>query len=207
MTSNETSRRRFCLVAGSAALLAGCGGIIGPVPMQLYRLAPGPDVGELPAVRWRLAIGTPVASAALDTDRIALGRTQDTLDYFAGSAWTDRLPLLWQGLLLQRFEDSGRIAGVARDTEALRADYLLQTELRAFEARYASGGGPPEILVAVEARLIRLPAREIAARLAVEERAPARANALDPIVEAFDGATGAALDRIVAWTLAAPAPG
>lgn len=194
------------LVSGAAVLLAGCSRVIGPTPMQLYRLDPPPaQPADLPTVKWRLAVATPEAIAALDSDRIALARAATVFDYYADAAWTDRAPSLVQALLVRRFEDTGRILAVSRDIDGLRIDYLLETDIREFTARYESSG-PPEIAVRIQAKLIRMPTREIVATLDADQRAAAGSNDVDAVVLAFGQALAAALDQIVAWTLRTPAP-
>ena len=193
------------LAAGAA--LGGCSGIIGPVPMQLYRLDPPESPAPGPEVRWRLAVAVPDAAQALDTDRIALDRGPSRFDYFAGAAWTDRAPALIQGLLIRRFAQSGRIFAVSRDTDSLRVDYLLRTELRAFEAGYASEGAPPEVAVEIAATLIHMPLRDVAQTTLVRHAALAARNDLEAVVQAFAAATGQSLDALVLWALAAPPPG
>jgi cholesterol transport system auxiliary component len=201
--------RRQLLLAGTAPLLAGCGGIqLLPTPMQpqLYVLRPDimPPAGM--PVRWRLAVGTPDASASLDTERIALSRTATTMDYFANAAWMDRVPAMIQRLLLQTFDASNRITAVSRDTAGIENDYLLETEIRDFEARYETPDVAPQVVVTIQARLARMPQREIIAGVNVRQQAQATANVLDSIVLAFNQATGAAVSQIANWTLNAPAP-
>ena len=83
----------------AAVALAGCSDILPKPapPPALYRLTAAGDfpAGGAPA-SIQLLIEAPSAEAALDTPRIALSRSATTLDYFADSAWTDRLPALWQ---------------------------------------------------------------------------------------------------------------
>jgi len=153
-----------------------------------------------------LAIAAPDAVASLDTPRIALTRTPTTMDYFANAAWTDRVPLLLQRQLIQAFDASGRIVSVDRDTSGLEADYLLQTEIREFEARYDTPDGPPQIVIAIQAKLARMPQREIANNINVTQQLAASANNLDSIVAAFNQAVGAAIGQIVTGTLAMPSP-
>jgi cholesterol transport system auxiliary component len=202
------NRRGFLLASGAALTLAGCAGMIGPTAApQLYVLRPhlGPASGAA-KVDWALTVALPNAPLSLDTARIALQRSADTMDYYANSAWQDRVPVLVQRALIEGFEKSGKIAAVARDTEGVRADYLLQTDLRAFEARYSSPDGAPEIVVEITARLLRTPGRKIARTLQDRKTAQASANSVPAVVAAFDGATAAAVDAIVAWALNAPAP-
>jgi cholesterol transport system auxiliary component len=173
---------------------------------QLYVLRPPitPPMGA--PVQWRLSVGPPDAAASLDTTRIALSRSATTMDYFANAAWNDRAPLILQRLLIQTFDASKRIVAVDRDTEGTENDYLLQTEIRDFEARYETPDGAPQIVVSIQAKLARMPQREIINSLNVTQQAQASANNLDSIVSAFDTATGAAVAQIAAWTLNAPPP-
>ncbi len=201
--------RRQLLLAGAAPLLVGCSGItLLPAPMQpqLYVLRPNivPPAGA--PVRWRLTVGIPDASASLDTERIALSRSATTMDYFANAAWMDPVPAMLQRLLVQTFDASNRITAVARDASGIETDYLLQTEIRDFEARYDTADGAPQVLVLVQARLVRMPQRDVVANLTVRQQAQASANALDSIVIAFNQAAGAAVAQIANWTLSAPTP-
>ena len=201
--------RRHVLISAGVVLLSGCGSVqLLPAPLapQLYVLRPQvtPPMGA--PVSWRLSVGEPDALASLDTARIALSRSATTMDYFANAAWNDRVPLIVQRLLVQTFDASGRIVSVGRDTAGLENDYLLQTEIRDFEARYDTPDGAPEIVVGIQAKIARMPQREIVGSLNARETAQAGANNLDSIVLAFNQATGAAIAQIAAWTLNAPPP-
>ncbi len=155
-------------------------------------------------VPWRLAVATPDAPASLYTARIALTRSATTMDYFANAAWSDRIPLMFQRLLVQLFDASGRIVSAARDTSELESDYLLETDIRDFHARYDTVEGAPEIVINVQAKLVRMPQREIVASLNATQTARASSNSLDAVVVAFNQAVGAAVGQIAAWTLATP---
>jgi len=201
--------RRQVILGGGAMMLSACGSLqLIPKPQtpQLYLLRPQimPPMGA--SVSWRLAVGIPDAAASLDTARIALSRSATTMDYYANAAWDDRLPLLLQNLLIETFDASGRIISVGRDTGGLEADYLLQAELRNFEAHYDTPDGAPKIIVSIQAKLARMPQREIVATLNANQQAQASANNLDSVVMAFDQATAPAIAQIAAWTLAQPSP-
>jgi cholesterol transport system auxiliary component len=176
-----------------------------PIP-QLYVLRPQLPSSAGPQVSWRLSIAAPDAVASLDTPRIALTRSPTTMDYFANAAWTDRVPLLLQRQLIQAFDASGRIVSVDRDTSGLEADYVLQTEIREFQARYDAPNGPPQIVIGIQAKLARMPQRQIETSINVTQQVPATANNLDSIVSAFNQAVGAAIGQIVTGTLTTPAP-
>jgi cholesterol transport system auxiliary component len=187
--------------------LTGCAVVRGPAIPQLYVLRPQVPAAMGPRVGWRLAVATPDAVASLDTARIALTRSTTTMDYFANAAWTDRITLILQRQLIAAFDSTGRILSVDRDTSGLEADYVLQTEVRDFQARYDTADGAPQVVVSIQAKVARMPQREIAANLNATQQMMAASNDIDSIVVAFNQATGAAIGQIVAGTLAMSAPG
>ncbi len=202
MITRPLSRRGVLGAAACLASLAGCSLLLPTAAPQLYRLTP--QTGDAPKatrVRGQLVVATPVAPESLDTEKIALTRDQTTLDYFAGAAWTDRVPLLLQGLMIDAFEDSGQIIAVGRDSSDLNADYRLETNLRDFQARYTGSGSLPTIVVRLDSKLVRMPDRRIVDSVLAEKEVQAMRNDLDSIVEAFDKATGEIIAQMVDWTL------
>jgi len=195
---------RRLVLAVLALTPASCSGLLpqGAAPPKLYTLTPASD---FPAdgirVSWQLLVDVPASPAALDSERIALSRGPTTIDYFADAAWTDRAPLMLQSLLVQSFENSGRIGAIARESLALRADYILLAEVRDFEAEYA-GAAAPVAHLQLGVKLIRMPDRAIVAQQRFDATAPAAANQMPAIVEAFNTAFHQAARQIVDWTLA-----
>ena len=206
-THLHTFSRRSAIIGAGAIALAGCSVLQGPAIPQLYVLRPQMPAAMGPRVNWRLAVATPDAVASLDTARIALTRSSTTMDYYANAAWTDRVTLLLLRQLIQAFDSSGRIVSVDRDTSGLEADYLLQTEIREFQARYDTPDGAPQIVVTIQAKVARMPQRDIATSISVTQQAPAAGNDMNSIVVAFNQATSAAIAQIVTGTLAMPLPG
>jgi cholesterol transport system auxiliary component len=187
------------LAALGACQLPGAG-----EPPSLYTLTPkNTFASDLPKVDWQLIVETPIAAAGLNTSRIALQRSAVTLEYYANANWTDIAPLMVQTLLIESFENTGKIVAVSRESTTLRADYLLKTELREFQAEY-DGSGPPRARVRINAKLARMPDRAIIASHTVERMTRAGSADLPSIAVAFDEALGSAMRRIVEWTLTAP---
>jgi cholesterol transport system auxiliary component len=203
----HTFSRRSAITGAGAIVLAGCSVLQGPPVPQLYVLRPQMPQPMGPRVNWRLAIAAPDAVASLDTARIALTRSATTMDYYANAAWTDRVPLLLLRQLIQAFDSSGRILSVDRDTSGLEADYLLQTEIRDFQARYETPDGAPQIVINIQAKVARMPQREIVANINIAQQANAASNDMNSIVVAFNQATSAAIAQIVTGTLGMPPPG
>lgn len=205
--TTRNSRRRFLrlsLVGLGAAALPSCGLPALRTPPQLYTLTPKSTFGgELPLVEWQLLVEPPAAAAGLDSLRIALQSTPLKLDYFADVAWTDRAPQMVQTLIVESFENSDRIVSVGRESIGLRANYILKTELREFQAEYVENGlsAPPVVRVRMNAKLVEIPRRTIIAGDNFESATLAAGNTLDDIVLAFDDALGKVLRRLVEWTL------
>ena len=200
--------RRGFLATGAVLGVASCSGLIGPPPApQLYVLHPEfQPIADAAAVPWQLTVGVPVTPESLDTGRIALMHAPNVMDYYANSAWTDSVPQLVQSLLVEAFQKSGKIAAVGRDGQGIRGDYILQTEIRDFEAYYAVADAPPKIRVNLTASLVGPTRREVISTLQVQQEAQSAANNLASITAAFTQVAGAAIEQIVTWVLRTPVP-
>ncbi len=198
-------RRNVLSVLAVALLAAGCALPGGGEPPQLYTLTPKSTFdATVPRVDWQLTIERPIAAAGLNSQRIALQRTPLTLDFYARANWTDMAPQLVQTLLIESFENSGKIRAVSRETTQLRADYVLFTELREFQAEYDKPGQPPQVHVRLNGKLVRMPDRTIVANQTADRLIRAEKADLESIVLAFDDALGKVMKQMVEWTLAAP---
>jgi cholesterol transport system auxiliary component len=192
-------------MGGAALTLAGCGSLIGPSgpPPQIYLLDPTLGPLDAPTVSWQLAVGVPTCDNSLGSQRIAIYRGA-IMDYYADAQWTDEAPNVVQTLLVEAFEKSGHISAVARDSDGLHSDYLLQLELRDFEARYDTQDGAPTVVVGLVARMLKVPGREVLGTLNASHQVKASENKIPAAVDAFSQATGAVLEEIVGWALRVP---
>ena len=195
--------RRWLVAAPCAMSLASCSLLPDPPTPQMYRLRPTDlDPTDTAVHRGNLAVETPTAPENLDSDRIALSRGVTQFAYFADCSWTDRVPALLQTLLVEAFETNGKIADVWTDPDTMSTGYLLQTQVRAFTARYDDAADhPPVAEVSLDLRLVRLPGHATVGRTLIAAQSPATQNKVNNVVQAFDIATGDALNRCVAWTL------
>lgn len=192
----------------AALLLGGCELIkAAEEPTDLYTVTPKSTFDDnMPSVLWQLAVEAPNASANLNTSRIAIAQSPTSSDYYSKTAWTDRAPLMVQTRIVDSFENSRKIIAVARESIGLRANYVLQSDLRNFEAMYFYGKEQPIAHVRIVAKLVRMPDRQIVAVASFERCVRARADKVPKVVEAFDQALGSVMKRLVAWTLAAAPP-
>ncbi len=194
---------RAALALPLAGALAACEVAVpgqGPLP-DLYRLTPKSTFApDLPTVKWQLLLEQPLTNASIDTTRIGLQRSSTSVEFYARASWSDRAPQMIQTLMIESFENSERIIAVGRDSVALRADYILKTDLREFQAKYM-GGPNPRVHVSMIARLVKMPRRAIIGAEKFEAEVEAEADTMKAIIEAFDYALGKVLKRLVEWTL------
>ena len=205
-------QRRLFLIGISSLTLSACGGNVlglgppdpGPIYMVAPNFPPAPAGGE--KVKWALSVMRPDVEAALDTDRIALTQPDGTMDYYAKATYPDRLPGIAQQALLQGFESSGRIDAVAREEDALHADYNLAVEIKDFAAHYSQQDGIPSVTVSITVKLTTAHGRAIVGSYSAVQTVTATANSAAAATQALQQALGAAVTQIVNWTLAAPFP-
>jgi cholesterol transport system auxiliary component len=198
----QVSRRQLlCLgMALPALTITGCqlpGS--GPPPREFRVTEKSTFPEDLPKVDWSLVVERPNANRWIDTPRIA--RTSGVeIEYYAGATWIDRPPVMIEPLIIQSFRSSGAIEVVADRRSGVRPDFLLQTDMTAFEAIHRASR-PPDVRAAMSATLIRMPRREVVATTEIEHTVTAQASDLGSIAVAFDEALGNVVKRLVEWTL------
>lgn len=174
----------------------------GPPP-DLYVLSPKstfPD--DIPPVTWQLVVEEPSTGKGIDTDRIAIAPSALEVKYLGGARWADRAPRLIQQLLIQSFENTGKIVSVGRQSIGLRSDFSLKTELREFQAEKAKDGSTV-VRVRLNLKLVRPALGMIVASQSFESVKPAKSEDVPDVVDAFDDAVGAVLKRAVVWAMKA----
>ncbi len=204
MTTNAmpVGRRRLLRIGAQLSLLALAACQFpgqGPPPRQ-FRLTPKTTFpADLPKVRWSLMVDQPTTEPSIATVRIA--RTNGLeVEYYAGANWVDRPSALIEPLIIQSFQNSGAIDVVASRRSDVRADFMLQTNIAAFQAQQTESG-PPEARVVISARLVTMPQREVVGTTEIGRSVPAPTADLASIAAALDDALGKVLKRLVEWTL------
>ena len=201
------TRRLFlksCAGVAATSLLGGCAQLIAQAdkPPNLFWLTPKSTFGEdLMPVSFQLAVDQPYAPAALNNQRIALMNSPIQVQYYARANWTDRVPDMVQGLIVESFENSGMIYSVGRQSSGLRSTFILLPEVREFQAEYFDGATIPTAHVRINVKLIKMPDRSIIANESFEATVLADSETMDDIVKAFDLALGKVLKNLVRWTL------
>ncbi len=187
------------LFLAGAVMLGGCS-VISPTPPTLFDLSPKNTFTDpLPDVRWQLVVEEPTTPNAINTDRIAIRPQALEMQYYPDVKWTDRAPALVQTLLVESFENSGKITGVGRRAIGMIGDYVLTSELREFEA--IKSDGAINVTVRLVLKLVRQSSGAIIASTTATQSVAATSDRVPDIVQAFDEALGKVLKRTVVWVL------
>lgn len=131
-------------LAGVVCLgLAGCALALGgsKAPITYDIIAPRSFAASAHPGKAQIVVAEPTAVHALETDRIMVRPAPDTVSYYKGVAWSDRLPRLVQARMIETFQNSGAVKAVSSSS----GDYTLSTELRSFQMDVSSGHAAAEI--------------------------------------------------------------
>ena len=188
--------------------LPGCTALTGltnaAIPNELFVLTPKSTFDEdLPSLKYQIAVEEPTATAAVDTDQIAVQPTPLRVQYLPGARWVDRAPLIVQSLLIESFENSGRVPAVGSSAIGLRADFLVVTDIREFQATVPQNDpeAPLEIDVRLNIKLIDAFSDRIIGSDSFEVVTLSDTDDASEVASAFDDALGSTMRRAVEWTV------
>ena len=202
--------RRFLICSVALAALSGCAGLgtlnAVATPTDLYQLTPKSTfASNLPRLSQQIVVEEPTATAAVNTDRIAVQPNPLQIQYLPRERWVDRAPVIVQTLLIESFENSNRVAAVGRSTTGLRADYSIVTDLREFQASVPQaplpGGEALEVTVRLNMKVVEEFEDRIIASKSFERVTYAATEDPTAIVEAFDRALGSTMRNAVEWSV------
>lgn len=205
--------RKVAALSLGVLLLGGCGGLLEttiPAPQAyVLRLSPRAPVSPPATPSGTVQLQRPEAGPGLDSDRIALLRSDSRFDFYAASRWAAPAPDLVESVILDALRAGGSFTAVFDDTSPYAPRYSLRVTLRRFEADYSAhgaGGRAPTVYVALDCTLGRHRNRELLASFTAQGSAVAGEDRLTAVVAAFDVATAAAvaqLEQSVAAAVAA----
>ncbi|AZE86835.1 ABC-type transport auxiliary lipoprotein family protein [Pseudomonas orientalis] len=188
------------IVPVAFALMSACSILPKADPSDVYRLASIQPVSQGAPVSWSLRVTKPQTSEFLDSSRIAVVPNGDLISSYANSRWSDAAPVLLRNRLLDGFQRDGRVTLLSTDETNLQADYELGGQLQAFQSEYH--GTAVEVVIGLDARLVRGSDQRIIASRRFEVRQPVGDTKVPSVVAAF-GQAGDQLNRqVVDWVVA-----
>jgi ABC-type uncharacterized transport system auxiliary subunit len=182
-----------------ALWLQGCGGVFDSTlpASQSYvlRLPPATAPTAVPT-GGSVLLQRPEAGPGLESERIALLRSDQRFDFYAASRWAAPAPDIVESVMLDALRATGAFSAVFDDSAPFAPRYNLRCALRRFEADYTANARAPTVQVALDCTLGRHRERELLANFTAQGSAPASEDRLNAVVAAFESATAAAMTEL-----------
>ena len=187
------------IVPVALALVSACSILPKPDPSDVYRLASTQPASQGTPVSWSLRVTKPQTSEFLDSPRIAVVPDGNLISNYANSRWSDPAPVLLRNRLLDGFQRDGRVTLLSTDETNLQADYELGGQLQAFQSEYR--GKTVEVVIRLDARLVRGRDQRIIASRRFEVRQPVSDTQVPAVVAAFGQAGDQLNKQVVDWVV------
>ena len=192
-------RAYHMIVPMALALVSACSILPKPDPSDVYRLASAQPASQGTPVSWSLRVTKPQTSEFLDSPRIAVVPDGNLISNYANSRWSDPAPVLLRNRLLDGFQRDGRVTLLSTDETNLQADYELGGQLQAFQSEYR--GKTVEVVIRLDARLVRGRDQRIIASRRFEVRQPVSDAKVPAVVAAFGQAGDQLNKQVVDWVV------
>jgi len=174
-----------------AALLGACGTgdllqskVAEP---KVYVVKPADTGAAQIAFNHQLVVALPTTLPGLDTDRIAVLRDGNHLDYYFGVRWGGTAPEVTQAFIFALLQSQQGFRNVVAENARVDADYLLEISVVDFQAEYTNSAAPT-IHVTLVANLINVKQRKSSSAIRVTAMVAAKENQLGAVVAAFQSA-------------------
>lgn len=186
------------LLVVALASFAGCSGLRSEAGVdRTYVLNAAPAAGGTQPLPVVLSVPRPAVDPGLDTDRIALRRPGNEMDYYAASRFGDALPRVLSALVVQSLAGADGFATVVNaERAALPGNFELLLTVRRFEAEYTTGSALPQVQVAIDCLLVTGAPRRVLGSCNGAATEPAAADRMGEIVLTLERATQRALGQI-----------
>lgn len=179
---------KYIMLSVVTFLLTGCLTSNVPAP-TLYVLNPqNIEVGIPSNAPISIIIEKPSVVSGLNTDRIALIKNNGReLDYFAEARWNGQLDKIVQDFIIESFEKDYDIIEVDTSSRHQKADYLVVTKIRDFQAEYGDSTNlPPTIKVTIVCSILKLPSKNSLNRIIKTKEKKLEANSMQEITRGFE---------------------
>ena len=194
-------KRAYRLIAPVAlALVSACSILPKADPSDVYRLASVQTTSQAAPVTWSLRVNKPQTSEFLDSPRIAVVPNGDLISSYANSRWSDPAPVLLRNRFMDGFQRDGRVTLLSTDETNLQSDYELGGQLQAFQSEYR--GSAVEVVIRLDARLVRGSDQRIVASRRFEIRQPVSDTKVPAVVAGFGQAGDELNKQVVDWVVA-----
>nr|WP_314527343.1 ABC-type transport auxiliary lipoprotein family protein [uncultured Pseudomonas sp.] len=193
-------KRAYQMIAPVAlALVSACSILPKADPSDVYRLSSTQTASQATPVSWSLRVNKPQTSEFLDSPRIAVVPNGDLISSYANSRWSDPSPVLLRNRFMDGFQRDGRVTLLSTDETNLQSDYELGGQLQAFQSEYH--GSAVEVVIRLDARLVRGSDQRIVASRRFEVRQPVADTKVPAVVAGFGQAGDQLNKQVVDWVV------
>ncbi|NWC89479.1 membrane integrity-associated transporter subunit PqiC [Pseudomonas reactans] len=193
-------KRAYQMIAPVAlALVSACSILPKADPSDVYRLSSAQTASKAAPVSWSLRVNKPQTSEFLDSPRIAVVPNGDLISSYANSRWSDPSPVLLRNRFMDGFQRDGRVTLLSTDDTNLQSDYELGGQLQAFQSEYH--GSAVEVVIRLDARLVRGRDQRIVASRRFEVRQPVSDTKVPAVVAGFGQAGDQLNKQVVDWVV------
>lgn len=190
---------RLPVLLGLTAL-SGCGSLLEttiPAPQAYVLRLPARTAPATPApTGGSVRVQRPEAGPGLESDRIALLRSDQRFDFYAAARWAAPAPDIVESVLVEQLRGSGMFSAVFDDSSPHPPHYNLRCGLSRFESDYTKGGGEPTVQVALDCTFGRNRDRALLGNFTARGSAKASDDKLGAVVAAFESATATAVGEL-----------
>lgn len=196
------NRRLF--LAGSAASLGACSAIAAvdeaATPLDTYDLTPVPGPAGARGGATLLVL-EPETPAALNSDRMLIRPTPQSVAYLPDARWVDILPLLLQSLLIRSLAATERAGFVGASGAGPVPDMVLLTRVDRFDLSLPAPGSAPVAEIDMTLTLLRDIDQSIAGSRRIEARQALADDSPQTAVAGFQALLAAELPGAIDWVL------
>ncbi len=191
---------KFGFIATIACVLGLVGCASGDKIEAIYELTALDNPPVASATSAQILVPEPAALESLATSKIAVKPTELTLAYYPQVAYQDAAPKVLQRVLLNTFENTGRVHAVGLPGQSLLINYQIVTEVRAFQIETYAGN---RARVEVAVKLLDNSTGRVLRTRVFNTVVPIASDDVTVAAEGMNNAARQAALEIVEWTLAA----
>ncbi len=202
-----TARPFFALAALS--LLGGCAAVSSlnsasqPLPTYDLGVAAGTPARATPASRRVLLVAPPTALGAFDSDRMVVKPNALQVAYLPNARWVDSVPRQTQTLLIRAIGNTGALGYVGGEGAGPTPDYVLLTDIQAFQVEMDPTGRTGRVTVRLTLTLVRDVDRALVASRVFERQAPLADPDPLSVANAYNAAMTSLLGEAARWSIGA----
>ena len=179
------------------AAVAGCSGGANRID-AIYTISAREQPPATGATTAQILVPEPRALESLNTNKIAVKPTVLTLSYYPNVALEDSATKVFQKIMLDTFQNTGRVRAVGLPGQSLLINYQVVTEIRAFQAETYEG---TRARVEVSAKLLNDSDGRVVRDRIFTTVVPISGDSAEAAAEGLNRAAQQLAADVVEWTL------